>query len=116
MLFHSDNRRFAVQVDEIIGTKEIVVKTLGSQFSSVPGLGGATILSDGQVVVIIDLNELARVSIVDLPRVGQGAERGLEHESRSTSEVSTEYIGGGRFGDGDEKSPAVFCGAKAIEC
>jgi len=92
VLFHSDNRRFAVQVDEIIGTKEIVVKTIGSQFSSVPGLGGATILSDGQVVVIIDLNELARVSIVDLPRIGQGDERGLEHDSRSNNEVSTSIL------------------------
>ena len=92
VLFHSDNRRFAVQVDEIIGTKEIVVKTIGSQFSSVPGLGGATILSDGQVVVIIDLNELARVSIVDLPRIGQNAEKGLEHGSRSISDVSPSIL------------------------
>jgi len=71
VLFHSDNRRFAVQVDEIVGTREIVVKTLGRQFSGVPGLGGATILSDGQVVVIIDLNELARVAFADLPRISQ---------------------------------------------
>ena len=92
VLFHSDNRRFAVQVDEIIGTKEIVVKTIGSQFSSVPGLGGATILSDGQVVVIIDLNELARVSIVDLPRIGQSGDKMLEHDSRSTNEASTSIL------------------------
>ena len=76
VLFHSDNRRFAVQVDEIVGTREIVVKTLGPQFSGVPGLGGATILSDGQVVVIIDLNELARVAIVDLPRIDQAEKQG----------------------------------------
>ena len=83
VLFHSDNRRFAVQVDEVIGTREIVVKTLGSQFSIVPGLGGATILSDGQVVVIIDLNELARVAIVDLPKVGQENQSGLTLDARS---------------------------------
>ena len=65
VLFHSDNRHFAAQVDEILGTQEIVVKSLGAQFSTVPGLGGATILSDGRVVVIIDLNELARVAIGD---------------------------------------------------
>lgn len=65
VLFHSDNRYFAAQVDEIVGTQEIVVKSLGAQFSTVPGLGGATILSDGRVVVIIDLNELARVAIGD---------------------------------------------------
>jgi len=44
------------------------------------------------VVVIIDLNELARVSIVDLPRVGQNAEKGLEYESRSTSDVSPSIL------------------------
>ena len=92
VLFHSDNRRFAVQVDEIIGTKEIVVKTLGSQFSSVPGLGGATILSDGQVVVIIDLNELARVSIVDLPRIGQNDDKALAQDSRSSNEISPSIL------------------------
>ena len=81
VLFHSDNRRFAVQVDEIVGTKEIVVKTLGPQFSGVPGLGGATILSDGQVVVIIDLNELARVAFADLPRVGQAGTQALDSDS-----------------------------------
>ncbi len=88
VLFHSDNRRFAVQVDEIVGTKEIVVKTLGPQFSGVPGLGGATILSDGQVVVIIDLNELARVAIVDLPRVTQGGKSAAELNPSSNSGAS----------------------------
>ncbi len=82
VLFHSDNRHFAVQVDEIIGTREIVVKTLGPQFSGVPGLGGATILSDGQVVVIIDLNELARVAIVDLPRIDQAGKTALESDKQ----------------------------------
>ena len=67
VLFHSDNRYFAVQVDEVLGTQEVVVKSLGIQFAGVPGLNGATILSDGRVVVIIDLNELARVAIGELP-------------------------------------------------
>ena len=94
VLFHSDNRRFAVQVDEILGTREIVVKTLGSQFSSVPGLGGATILSDGQVVVIIDLNELARVAIVDLPRIGQVDGANLEYDARlaNSNEISPSIL------------------------
>jgi chemosensory pili system protein ChpA (sensor histidine kinase/response regulator) len=87
VLFHSDNRRFAVQVDEIVGTKEIVVKTLGPQFSGVPGLGGATILSDGQVVVIIDLNELARVAFADVPRVGH-AGKALDSDSPTSMAMS----------------------------
>ncbi|HAZ94125.1 MAG TPA: hypothetical protein DCW94_00305, partial [Porticoccaceae bacterium] len=78
VLFHSDNRYFAAQVDEIVGTQEIVVKNLGAQFSTVPGLGGATILSDGRVVVIIDLNELARVAISEGSLISQDAETAAE--------------------------------------
>ncbi len=89
VLFHSDNRRFAVQVDEIVGTREIVVKTLGPQFSGVPGLGGATILSDGQVVVIIDLNELARVACADLPSISQTDQQALESAQSSTQGISS---------------------------
>lgn len=81
VLFHSDNRYFAAQVDEIIGTQEIVVKSLGAQFSTVPGLGGATILSDGRVVVIIDLNELARVAIGDGELLAVGPETDTAKQS-----------------------------------
>ena len=90
VLFHSDNRRFAVQVDEIIGTREIVVKSLGPQFSAVPGLGGATILSDGQVVVIIDLNELARVAIAEAPRISHQAGHALESSQEPAVSVSVD--------------------------
>ena len=89
VLFHSDNRRFAVQVDEIVGTREIVVKTLGPQFSGVPGLGGATILSDGQVVVIIDLNELVRVSFTDMPSISQGDQQALQSGQSSAQGLSS---------------------------
>lgn len=45
----------AVQVDSLMGSREIVVKSLGPQFASVPGLSGATVLGDGSVVVILDM-------------------------------------------------------------
>ncbi|MDX2349309.1 MAG: response regulator, partial [Porticoccus sp.] len=51
----------AVQVDGLAGSNEIVVKSLGPQFSRVPGLSGATLLGDGRVVVILDLLALLRV-------------------------------------------------------
>ncbi|WP_119395889.1 response regulator [Salinibius halmophilus] len=50
----------AVHVDELLGSREIVVKSIGPQFAQVAGLSGATILGDGRVVVIIDLATLAR--------------------------------------------------------
>lgn len=51
---------YALQVDTLLGSREIVVKTLGSQFSSVVGVSGGTILGDGSVVIILDLPSMMR--------------------------------------------------------
>lgn len=45
-------------VDEIIGEQEIVIKSLGSYIGDVRGLGGATILGDGRVSLIVDVASL----------------------------------------------------------
>lgn len=63
VLVHSETRLYAVQVDRLAGSSEIVVKSLGPQFSKVPGLSGATLLGDGRVVVILDLLALLRAQI-----------------------------------------------------
>ncbi|MCK9238142.1 MAG: Hpt domain-containing protein [Thiopseudomonas sp.] len=55
ILVRSEDHAIAVQVDALAGSREIVVKSLGPQFSSVYGISGATILGDGRVVVIVDL-------------------------------------------------------------
>lgn len=55
LLVHCQDMRIALQVDALAGSREIVVKSLGPQFSGVQGLSGATILGDGRVVLILDL-------------------------------------------------------------
>ncbi|HWH86747.1 MAG TPA: Hpt domain-containing protein [Pseudomonas sp.] len=55
LLVHYNDRHIAVLVDAMGGTREIVVKSLGPQFSAVQGVSGATILGDGRVVLILDL-------------------------------------------------------------
>ncbi|MDQ0126336.1 chemosensory pili system protein ChpA (sensor histidine kinase/response regulator) [Pseudomonas lini] len=55
LLVQCNERHVAVQVDAMVGTREIVVKSLGPQFATVQGLSGATILGDGRVVLIVDL-------------------------------------------------------------
>ncbi|NWD83736.1 Hpt domain-containing protein [Pseudomonas reactans] len=55
LLVQCNERRVAIHVDAMAGTREIVVKGLGPQFAGVQGLSGATILGDGRVVLIIDL-------------------------------------------------------------
>lgn len=60
ILVRSGDHSVAVQVDSLLGSREIVVKTLGPQFGSVQGLSGATVLGDGSVVVILDLHAMIR--------------------------------------------------------
>lgn len=69
VLVHSETRLYAVQVDRLAGSSEIVVKSLGPQFSKVPGLSGATLLGDGRVVVILDLLALLRAQVTAKPGV-----------------------------------------------
>ncbi|KLI99604.1 response regulator [Luteimonas sp. FCS-9] len=60
LLIRAGELRAAVAVDEILGNREIVVKPVGPQVTSIPGIFGATIMGDGRVVVILDIAPLAR--------------------------------------------------------
>ena len=60
ILIRSSEYTVAVQVDKLLGSQEVVVKTLGPQFSMVEGLNGATVLGDGSVVIILDMLALIR--------------------------------------------------------
>ncbi len=68
LLVQCNERRIAVQVDAMAGTREIVVKSLGPQFAAVQGLSGATILGDGRVVLILDLLAHIRAMQLRLPQ------------------------------------------------
>ncbi|HWM29932.1 MAG TPA: Hpt domain-containing protein [Woeseiaceae bacterium] len=50
----------ALLVDEMLTSREIVVKSVGPQLAGVRGLSGATILGDGSIVLILDINALVR--------------------------------------------------------
>jgi chemosensory pili system protein ChpA (sensor histidine kinase/response regulator) len=50
----------ALVTDELVGSREIVVKSLGPQISAIRGIAGATILGDGRIVIILDMGALVR--------------------------------------------------------
>ncbi|MES2857825.1 MAG: response regulator, partial [Pseudomonadota bacterium] len=60
LLVRSGELRAAVAIDQVVGNREIVVKSGGPQLASVPGIFGATIMGDGSVVVILDVAPLVR--------------------------------------------------------
>lgn len=55
LLVKTGSREVAMQVDALVGTREIVIKALGKQLNELTGIAGATILGDGQVVLILDV-------------------------------------------------------------
>ncbi|PKM08552.1 MAG: hybrid sensor histidine kinase/response regulator [Gammaproteobacteria bacterium HGW-Gammaproteobacteria-4] len=60
LLARSGELRAAIAVDQVLGSREIVVKPVGPQVSSLPGIFGATVMGDGSVVVILDVLPLVR--------------------------------------------------------
>ena len=60
LLIRTGDDCVAIHVDGILSSREVVVKNLGPQFADVSGVSGATILGDGQVVIILDLISLLR--------------------------------------------------------
>ncbi len=63
ILSRAGDIRVALHVDEIIGNREIVVKSLGKQLGQVKSLAGASILADGSMVLILDVGGLVRQNI-----------------------------------------------------
>jgi two-component system chemotaxis sensor kinase CheA len=59
IVVESARRNYCVQVDEVIGKQEVVIKGLGVAFRNVAGIGGGSILGDGRVGLILDVEALS---------------------------------------------------------
>jgi chemosensory pili system protein ChpA (sensor histidine kinase/response regulator) len=84
LLARSGDLRAAIRVDAVLGSREIVVKPVGPQVSSVPGILGATIMGDGSVLMILDLAPLVRHGVA---RRAFEAEAAIPHAPRKQDEV-----------------------------
>ena len=90
LLTRAGDLRAAIRIDAVLGSREIVVKSVGPQVSSVPGVLGATIMGDGSVLVILDLAPLVRhgiarreqrlaegITAIELPKIEEQRDRPL---------------------------------------
>jgi two-component system chemotaxis sensor kinase CheA len=59
-VLQSDGRRFGLLVDRVLNAEEIVVKPLSAHLKSIGIYSGATILGDGAVALILDVQALAK--------------------------------------------------------
>jgi chemosensory pili system protein ChpA (sensor histidine kinase/response regulator) len=75
VLIRAGEHSTALVTDELVGSREIVVKSLGPQISGIRGIAGATILGDGRIVIILDMGSLVRsewrAKAADMPVLDQ---------------------------------------------
>jgi chemosensory pili system protein ChpA (sensor histidine kinase/response regulator) len=60
MLIRAGEHSTAIVTDELVGTREMVVKAVGPQIAAIRGISGATITGDGRIVIILDMSALVR--------------------------------------------------------
>jgi chemosensory pili system protein ChpA (sensor histidine kinase/response regulator) len=85
VLVRGGGQMLAVEVDHLVGAREVVVKSLGLQFGAVPGLSGATVLGDGSVVLILDIPAMLRADAARAPL--SGADVRLQDKAAQTERV-----------------------------
>jgi two-component system chemotaxis sensor kinase CheA len=59
VLIESSKKRFALLVDGLVGQQQVVIKSLEKHYKRVTGVAGATIMGDGGVAMILDVESLA---------------------------------------------------------
>jgi two-component system chemotaxis sensor kinase CheA len=56
LVLHAGSRAIAAGVTLLLGTQDLVVKSLDENFQRIRGLGGASILGDGEVCLMLDVS------------------------------------------------------------
>ncbi|MCW0372409.1 chemotaxis protein CheA [Xanthomonas sacchari] len=60
VVVEADGQKLALEVDELIGQQQVVVKNIENNYRRISGISGATILGDGRVALIVDIGGLVR--------------------------------------------------------
>ena len=62
VIVEDQGRKYSLAVDELLGQQQVVIKNLEANFQKVPGVAGATILGDGRVALILDINGISALA------------------------------------------------------
>ncbi|HEX4895681.1 MAG TPA: chemotaxis protein CheA [Solimonas sp.] len=61
VIVEAEGRKLAMQIDELVGQQQVVIKSLETNYRRVRGVSGATILGDGRVSLIVDVGAIVRL-------------------------------------------------------
>lgn len=61
----TEKRYMAIAIDDVTQALELVIRSLGAQFSMIPGLAGGATTADGKSIVALDLNLLVESAVAD---------------------------------------------------
>ena len=99
-VLRSEGRRFGLVVDRVINTEEIVVKAVGGQLKAIGLYSGATVLGDGTVALILDVQALARRALRTETVDRQDSQKAAAHAAAANDterqRMLLAAIGGGR--------------------
>ncbi len=62
MIVEAEKEMVALQVDELLGQQQVVIKNLETNYRRVSGISGATIMGDGRVALILDVPAVVRMA------------------------------------------------------
>jgi two-component system chemotaxis sensor kinase CheA len=65
VVINQNGLKTGLVVDEIIGERQTVIKTLGSYYKHIEEISGATVMGDGTVALILDVNKLVNNQILE---------------------------------------------------
>ena len=77
LLTRAGDQHVAVEVDDLAGNQELVVKNIGPQLARVVGVAGATVLGDGEIALILNPVALAarpRLTLAATPEATAAAD------------------------------------------
>jgi len=91
ILVNAGGQRVALVIDEIKGQADIVMKNLGPHLRQVHGIAGASVLGNGQVVLVLELNTLLSARLKGAPHIGVAAPTSYDPVVMSEASGSVRY-------------------------
>ena len=75
VLVENGKDRLGVVVDELVGQQQVVIKNIEENTNPIEGIGGATILGDGSVSLILDIAKLQKLVTLKGDKNGKAKEQ-----------------------------------------